>query len=146
MNAYLPITERVIQLEAVLRGIQIGMQLRRRAAEVHRAEQMQSFEDSQVTVPPVPVPLSADKQPAGVPQPPQSAGRSPYGPPTRQEVATLTELFETHCGFVPPIALVSEGFVIADLLDRGLIARPASHLDGACYLIGSELRKAVYRV
>lgn len=83
--------------------------------------------------------------PAEVHQIPMSGGNT-LRPPTSLEKSILLELFDTHRGFIPPFELLAHGFDIPDLIARGLIIKSECHLDGGCYLIGSELRKAVQYV
>lgn len=64
-------------------------------------------------------------------------------PLSRLVLAQLLSLFDAHSGFVPGRELVAEGFEIPDLIRRGLICKPLSHLDGGCFLMGPALPAAV---
>ena len=95
---------------------------------------------------PSPDPISAGPQPAAFPGPhPRPVDGFHPHPPASHEIEQLVELFDTFGGFVPGFEFEALGLDIADLMLRRLIAPPMSHLDAGCYLIGSELRKAVHR-
>jgi len=56
-------------------------------------------------------------------------------------IAQLLSLFELH-GAVPGFEFTAEGFDVKDLLDRGLIRRPFTHLDSG-YVMGPELERQI---